>query len=619
MEGYDYEVSLASCMTGYCVVSIKVDRPATSRQPKRRSTSENPDGCRRCSYWGASPVAVAAFLPLSHVSVWQLIPRTILHLFARIDRLSQTSSSSSSSAAVREYSVKCSFLQIYNEQILDLLSPTTLLQSRKPRAGKAPPGLRLRWSALRDFYVENLCVLECSSPEQVLQHFQDGVKRKIMASHQLNAASSRSHCVFTLYVESSSGSDSGGDSHVLQSKLALVDLAGSERVDKTGATGVTLQESIGINKSLFVLRQVIQALSEEGSSANSSTNNKSSESRAYIPYRDSKLTSLLKYSLGGNSWTLMVACLSPSDAFVDENLSTLVYASKAQAIANHPTKNEDPKTLLIQELRREVESLRTQLAQAHEVILQFQRPPSSAVSAETTVVQPEVEAVQVAKHADERSQQEEAEDTSVSSSLKVSSTRESNATTTKLKMSVIDNVEMIKRLYATEKELRARLVATEATTGELRHENRVLHVENQSLREKMEVLEYLVAHATQPQHDDMPEQDDGELEIPEYGALTANATALTMPAPSAERVREVLRRSVGGRGTNKVAPDVSSSSRDAVTPRSSRSSRQQQGQRAPPRPRPEKETGLLSVREQLRMCKSRLVGDLMGEIVSCLS
>ncbi|KAJ0399950.1 hypothetical protein ATCC90586_002141 [Pythium insidiosum] len=505
---------------------------------------------------------------------YELIPRTIQRLFARIDELS-----CASTTAPREFNVKCSFLQIYNEQVLDLLNPAHFLHhgrgSKPSRASRAQPGLRLRWTAQRDFYVENLCVLECSSPEQVLQHFQDGVKHKIMASHNLNAASSRSHCVFTLYVESASaaGSASGdGDGHVLHSKLALVDLAGSERVDKTGATGVTLQESIGINKSLFVLRQVIQALSED------SGDTADARARAYIPYRDSKLTSLLKYSLGGNSWTLMIACLSPSDAYVDENLSTLVYASKAQSIANHPTKNEDPKTLLIQELRREVESLRAQLAQAQEVILQFQRLPSSSATTEMAASVPEVET--------ETTPKAEPQTPTVE---KTQGANDTAAATTKLKLSVIDNVEMIKRLYATEKELRSRLTSTEATVGDLRHENRVLHVENQSLREKMEVLEYLVAHAS-PQEDADPEGRDDVQEIPDYGALTAptSANELSIREPPAERMREVLRKSVGGRGNNKVAP----SGDEAVAPRSQASRRQEKRP-----PRPEKETGLLSLSE----------------------
>jgi hypothetical protein len=265
------------------------------------------------------------------------------------------------------------------------LNPTHLVKGKggeregkgKPTAANGKGGLRLRWTAAQDFYVENLTMIECRSPNEVLKRFHEGIKHKIMASHNLNAASSRSHCLFTLYVESSVASEEDPSNEVYKSKLALVDLAGSERVQKTGATGITLQESIGINKSLFVLRQVIQALAEETHNTDTGTEQevrgtRSGTLKAYIPYRDSKLTSLLKYSLGGNSITLMIACLSPSDSYFDENMSTLMYAAKAQSIANNPKRNEDPKTVLIQQLREEVESLKAQLTHAQSIVLALQ-------------------------------------------------------------------------------------------------------------------------------------------------------------------------------------------------------------------------------------------------------
>jgi hypothetical protein len=106
-----------------------------------------------------------------------------------------------------------------------------------------------------------------------------------------------------------------------------VDLAGSERQSMTGKTS---KESIDINKSLFTLRQVIQALTDN-------------ENKQYIPYRESKLTSLLRQSLGGNSFCLMIACLYPTDTYFEENISTLTYAAKASYISNKPIKNEDPR------------------------------------------------------------------------------------------------------------------------------------------------------------------------------------------------------------------------------------------------------------------------------------
>lgn len=157
-----------------------------------------------------------------------------------------------------------------------------------------------------------------------------------MASHNLNSASSRAHCLLTLTIEAID-TESGG---ILTSKLQLVDLAGSERVSMTGNEGVALKESIEINKSLFTLRQVITTLSSirDGDAS-------------HIPYRDSKLTSLLKQSIGGNSYCLMIACLAPSDSYYEENLSTLAYANKAIGISNEPIKNIDPKSKLVKRLR----------------------------------------------------------------------------------------------------------------------------------------------------------------------------------------------------------------------------------------------------------------------------
>jgi hypothetical protein len=137
---------------------------------------------------------------------------------------------------------------------------------------------------------------------------------------------------------------------VITSKLQLVDLAGSERQSYTSQAGqssdpVMLKEAIEINKSLFTLRQVVTALTE---------NSQSQKSYTYVPYRESKLTTILRQSLGGNSYTLMIACLTPLDAFTDENLSTLNYASRASNISNIPVINQDPRLKLIQEQKKTI-------------------------------------------------------------------------------------------------------------------------------------------------------------------------------------------------------------------------------------------------------------------------
>ena len=157
-----------------------------------------------------------------------------------------------------------------------------------------------------------------------------------MSAHNANATSSRSHCLLTLNIEAMD-SESGS---IITSKLHLVDLAGSEKVSQTGNEGPALKESIEINKALFTLRQVITTLA----------GSKDSDA-SFVPYRDSKLTSILKQSIGGNSFCLMIACISPLDMFFEDNLSTLSYATKASCISNEPVKNLDPKTKLIKELR----------------------------------------------------------------------------------------------------------------------------------------------------------------------------------------------------------------------------------------------------------------------------
>ena len=117
------------------------------------------------------------------------------------------------------------------------------------------------------------------------------------------------------------------------------------------------KESIDINQSLLVLRKVITALTE----------NKGQDQK-FVPYRESKLTQLLKQSVGGNSYTLMIACLSPSDRFIEENLSTLNYASKAALISNIPTKNVDPQMLQLNETKKKIYEIEKELRQANEHI-----------------------------------------------------------------------------------------------------------------------------------------------------------------------------------------------------------------------------------------------------------
>lgn len=252
-----------------------------------------------------------------------VIPRLISSLFEKLAAADKSI----------EYTVYVSFLQLYKESIYDLLSPM-----------QKYGGLKMRWNKNDEFYVENLYSYPCFNTEEVMAHYHKGLSNKIMSSHNLNANSSRSHCIFCLTIEAL---DKSG--RVLHSKFQIVDLAGSEKTSLTGNEGLKLKESIEINKALFALRQVITNLSSGDS---------------HIPYRDSKLTSLLKQSIGGNSYCLMIACISPVDGYIDENISTLEYATKAGFISNEPIKNVDPKTRVIKELKREVKRLKREMATA---------------------------------------------------------------------------------------------------------------------------------------------------------------------------------------------------------------------------------------------------------------
>ncbi|EAS05465.2 kinesin motor catalytic domain protein (macronuclear) [Tetrahymena thermophila SB210] len=268
-----------------------------------------------------------------------IIPRTIISTFETIKKYSRVKN--------RIYKVYLSYLQIYNEKIYDLLNP------------ESSKGLRIRWSKKDQFSVENLFVFECQNANEALELFYKGIKNKFMATHRLNTQSSRSHCILTLRVDSMTAED---PDNIISSKMQLVDLAGSERASQSGVEGQNLKEAIEINKSLFTLRQVISALAEYFQDQSQK------KEMPFVPYRDSKLTCLLKQSIGGNSYCLMIACLSPCDEYFDENISTLNYATQAGFITNQPVRNEDPRIKQINILKSKNSELIKELHKANEHI-----------------------------------------------------------------------------------------------------------------------------------------------------------------------------------------------------------------------------------------------------------
>lgn len=175
----------------------------------------------------------------------------------------------------------------------------------------------------------------------------EGETNRTISSHKLNKNSTRAHCVFTIHLEIRSRVES--TEKVIISKLNLVDLAGSERTKKTGSSGQTLLEAQFINKSLSFLEQVVVALSEK--------------SREHIPYRQCKLTNLLKDSIGGNSKTMMIANIWPESTHLEETISTLKFASRMMKVSNETSVQLklDP-SVLLKKYEREIKDLRQELA-----------------------------------------------------------------------------------------------------------------------------------------------------------------------------------------------------------------------------------------------------------------
>ncbi|EDV90923.1 GH23984 [Drosophila grimshawi] len=260
-----------------------------------------------------------------------IIQRCFDHIFETI----------SMATSVR-YLALVSYLEIYNESIRDLLSannPTSI----KNHPLKDVPGLGVM--------VPTLTTQAVMSATDCYNWLNIGNKNRVTAATLMNDKSSRSHTIFTISLEQIQETCSPGTNPIIggirRGKLNLVDLAGSERQCKTGAFGERLKEATKINLSLSALGNVISALVDGKSK--------------HIPYRDSKLTRLLQDSLGGNTKTLMVSCVSPADNSYDETLSTLRYACRAKSISNIPTINEDPKDAQLRQYQEEIMSLKRML------------------------------------------------------------------------------------------------------------------------------------------------------------------------------------------------------------------------------------------------------------------
>uniref|UniRef100_A0A7N6BDJ3 Kinesin motor domain-containing protein n=1 Tax=Anabas testudineus TaxID=64144 RepID=A0A7N6BDJ3_ANATE len=237
-----------------------------------------------------------------------------------------------------DFCLTVSYLEIYNEEILDLLCTS-----------KDKPAISIREDPKEGIKIVGLTERQVFSANEMVGCLELGNSARTVGSTAMNAASSRSHAIFTITLEQRRGTDKV-DSVV--SKLHLVDLAGSERQKKTKAEGDRLKEGISINRGLLSLGNVISALGDE------------SKKNTFVPYRDSKLTRLLQDSLGGNSHTLMIACVSPADSNMEETINTLRYADRARKIKNKPIVNVDPRAAEMSRLKQQVQELQVMLLHA---------------------------------------------------------------------------------------------------------------------------------------------------------------------------------------------------------------------------------------------------------------
>eukprot|EP00049_Salpingoeca_infusionum_P014008 m.261034 g.261034 ORF g.261034 m.261034 type:complete len:963 (+) comp15570_c0_seq2:394-3282(+) len=229
-----------------------------------------------------------------------------------------------------ECEVTFSMVEIYNEQVQDLLTKE-----------KVKNGLKVRGDMKKGFHVAGLMVVPVQSYEEIEGRIAEGTKNRTIASTNMNATSSRAHTIVTINFKQKSKNEKGV-SMTKTSSINLVDLAGSERAESTGATGDRLKEGAAINLSLSTLGNVISALVDQ---QNGSTK--------VVPFRDSVLTKLLKNALGGNSKSVMIAALSPASVNYPETLSTLQFADRMKSIKTKAVVNESPTERLIRELREE--------------------------------------------------------------------------------------------------------------------------------------------------------------------------------------------------------------------------------------------------------------------------
>ncbi|XP_023731886.1 kinesin-like protein KIN-7N isoform X1 [Lactuca sativa] len=264
-----------------------------------------------------------------------IIHRAVKDIFAKIDMSTD-----------REFLIRVSYMEIYNEEINDLFA----VENQK---------LQIHESLERGIFVAGLREEIVNNAEQVLKLIEMGEVNRHFGETNMNVRSSRSHTIFRMVIESKGKDSTNLDDAIRVSVLNLVDLAGSERIAKTGAGGVRLKEGKHINKSLMILGNVINKLSE------------GAKQRGHIPYRDSKLTRILQPALGGNAKTSIICTVAPEEVHVEETKGTLQFASRAKRITNCVQVNEIlTDAALLKRQKMEIEELRMKLEGSHAGVLE---------------------------------------------------------------------------------------------------------------------------------------------------------------------------------------------------------------------------------------------------------
>lgn len=273
-----------------------------------------------------------------------ITPRTLQYIFAKLPQQEG------------EHQISCSFVEIYNENIVDLLSTSrnTPLCSLREHEGV----VRL----------EGCCRPIITIAQQAMSFYLLGTQNRRTAETVMNRESSRSHSIFTIHLtthlesSSSSGPLSTVVKTVRESRLNLIDLAGSERQTSTGTVGKRLKEAGNINRSLLALSLVITSLTTPPATAANTAVSSNQPSTTHVPYRDSKLTHLLKDSLGGNSKTVLIANLCPIPSCLGESISTLRFAQRVKMVKNSSVINEDNQYgtsyALVEDLKQEIKRLK---------------------------------------------------------------------------------------------------------------------------------------------------------------------------------------------------------------------------------------------------------------------